>query len=115
MDLKCLESDYLRRIIFGNLGETKFDGWHFPNCERDYPQQILQQENWTNQRPVLDDKVSTHKEPVFTEQQGQFPCVSRNKKQGGENRNYANIVRKGNLNQQAELNVPTSNYWALLN
>ena len=40
--------------------------------------------------------------------------MSRNKKQGGENKNYANIARKGNLNQQAgaELNVPTSYYWA---
>ena len=107
MDLKCLESDYLRRTIFGNPGETKFDGWHlrgtfasrhfsycavqailpiikFPNWERDYPQQIFQQGNWTNQRPVLDDKVSTNEEPVFTEQQGQFS--RRSKKHGGKNR-----------------------------
>ena len=140
LDLKCSESGYLRSIIFGNPGESKFDGLHlrgkfasrhfsyraiqailpvikYPNCERDCPQQIYQRSIWTNQRPVFDDKVSTNKEPAFTGQQWQSSRVSRNKNQGKQNRDYADIVRRGNKNQQAgaELNVPTSNYWAPLN
>ena len=78
---------------------------------------MFQRGNSTNQRRVLDNNVAANKESVFAEQRGQFSRVSRNKKQGRSSRGYANIVRKENINQQAgaELNVPTSNYWAPLN
>ena len=140
LDLKCSESGYLRSIIFGNPGESKFDGLHlrgkfasrhfsyravqailpvikYPNCERNCPQQLYQRGNSTNQRTVFADNVSTNKEPVFAGQPWQFPSISRNKNKGRQNRDYTDVVKRGEINKQAgaELNVHTSNYWNPLN
>ena len=143
IDLKCSASNYLKHLIFGNPDDARNDGVHlrgksagrhftyraiqvikpiikYPFCETNCPQQKYQRTNShsdqpsTNQRSGFGDKRSTNQRAAFSEQPWQFPRTQTKKRQS---RGYAEAVKIGNKNKQAEaaLDVETSNFWNPLN
>ena len=80
------------------------------NC----PQQKYQRNIWTNQGQGFEQRPSTNQKPVSDDQSWQFTRTSGRKT---KNRDYADIVSKGNSKKQAGASqgVSTSNYWNPLN
>ena len=147
LDLKCSESEYLRSIIFGNPGQSQFDGVHLrgsdserhftyravqsikpvlkqvksnkpnyqPNCGNDCPQQRFQRKQTNQSQPDSMANTRANQSPVFDNQTWQFPRIHQSQAKRGNNRDYANVVKKGNNSNNGKQpwvkqGVPTSNY-----